>query len=134
VQKASTKYGLSSIVVIKKTILFVNSSDCYFLPFRNLKSSANLHNTMKKQAKKLKEKVRGKKQEKDEKEDNEQTENQEDTKVFGVPLEEAAQKTDPEGLIPSPLRNAINWLNQRGLHCEGLYRVPGLLHLVLLVF
>ncbi|KAL6043073.1 SLIT-ROBO Rho GTPase-activating protein 3 [Balamuthia mandrillaris] len=46
--------------------------------------------------------------------------------LFGVPLEVAALRSDPErGLVPSPLANAIAWLNKYGLKEKGLYRIPG---------
>tara|TARA_R110002050_G_scaffold86434_1_gene183757 strand:- start:231 stop:1280 length:1050 start_codon:yes stop_codon:yes gene_type:complete len=48
-----------------------------------------------------------------------------DTRLFGVPIELAARRSDPEGLIPLPLRNAVKFLNTRSLEEEGLYRVPG---------
>ena len=46
-------------------------------------------------------------------------------KLFGVPVEVAARRSDPEGLIPLPLRNAVTYLNEKGGEEEGLYRVPG---------
>mmetsp|Transcript_31726 Transcript_31726/g.49619 ORF Transcript_31726/g.49619 Transcript_31726/m.49619 type:complete len:279 (+) Transcript_31726:24-860(+) len=53
-------------------------------------------------------------------------ENPEETKLFGIPLMEAAWRTGgEEGLIPAPLRNACEYLNDRGKEEEGLYRVPG---------
>ena len=50
----------------------------------------------------------------------------EETRLFGIPLMEAAWRTDKEeGLIPSPLRRAVEYLNEIGKEEEGLYRVPG---------
>ncbi len=37
-----------------------------------------------------------------------------DTALFGVPLEVAAERSDPMGLIPAPLRKSIEWLNAKG--------------------
>lgn len=47
------------------------------------------------------------------------------TKLFGVPLEVAAERSDPQQLVPAPLRVATEWLNIHGLREEGLYRIPG---------
>ena len=50
----------------------------------------------------------------------------EETRLFGIPLMEAAWRTDKEeGLIPSPLRRAVEYLNDVAKEEEGLYRVPG---------
>jgi len=46
-------------------------------------------------------------------------------KVFGVPLALAAERSDPNGLIPLPILIATEWLNKKGCHEEGLYRIPG---------
>lgn len=46
-------------------------------------------------------------------------------KIFNVPLITAAERSDPEGMIPSVLRIAIEWLNTYGLQENGLYRIPG---------
>ena len=43
-----------------------------------------------------------------------------------MPIEVAAERSDPDrGLIPSPLRNAVKFLNEKSFEEEGLYRVPG---------
>lgn len=46
-------------------------------------------------------------------------------KVFGVPLYLAAERSDPNGLVPLPILVATEWLNKRGFREEGLYRIPG---------
>jgi hypothetical protein len=46
-------------------------------------------------------------------------------KVFGVPLILAAERSDPNGLVPLPILIATEWLNKRGCKEEGLYRIPG---------
>eukprot|EP00164_Ancoracysta_twista_P002330 GFYU01003080.1.p1 GENE.GFYU01003080.1~~GFYU01003080.1.p1 ORF type:complete len:273 (-),score=41.54 GFYU01003080.1:206-1024(-) len=45
--------------------------------------------------------------------------------IFGVSLSSAAMRSDPEKLIPSPVRKAVAWLNAHALNEVGLYRVPG---------
>jgi len=47
------------------------------------------------------------------------------TIVFGIPLEEAALNSDPQGLIPSPLRVCINYIEQNALWTEDLYIASG---------
>jgi len=47
------------------------------------------------------------------------------TKLFGVPLALAAERSDPQQLVPAPLKVATEWLNIHGLREEGLYRIPG---------
>lgn len=48
-----------------------------------------------------------------------------DTKVWQVPLEIAALRTDPNGVVPTPISKAIAFVEAYGLDTEGLYRVPG---------
>uniref|UniRef100_A0A6B2L7M5 Rho-GAP domain-containing protein n=1 Tax=Arcella intermedia TaxID=1963864 RepID=A0A6B2L7M5_9EUKA len=46
--------------------------------------------------------------------------------MFGVPLSEAASKSDkPNGAVPSVIYKAVQYINQKALKEEGLYRVPG---------
>jgi hypothetical protein len=48
------------------------------------------------------------------------------TRLFGIPIEVAAKRSDPENwLIPSPIRNAVRYLNEVACDEEGLYRIPG---------
>lgn len=47
------------------------------------------------------------------------------TQVFGVPLDLAAVRSDPNKLIPKPIRIACKWLNTHATEEEGLYRIPG---------
>eukprot|EP01088_Endostelium_zonatum_P020798 TRINITY_DN783_c3_g1_i1.p1 TRINITY_DN783_c3_g1~~TRINITY_DN783_c3_g1_i1.p1 ORF type:complete len:606 (+),score=117.50 TRINITY_DN783_c3_g1_i1:43-1818(+) len=47
------------------------------------------------------------------------------TQLFGVPLEVAARRSDPLGLVPAPVRKCVEYLNLRALNAEGIYRVPG---------
>ena len=57
---------------------------------------------------------------------NNDNNNNSTTKLFGVPVEVAARRSDKEkGLIPLPIRNGIQYLNEKGMEEEGLYRVPG---------
>eukprot|EP01089_Gocevia_fonbrunei_P013876 TRINITY_DN3660_c0_g1_i1.p1 TRINITY_DN3660_c0_g1~~TRINITY_DN3660_c0_g1_i1.p1 ORF type:complete len:175 (+),score=34.72 TRINITY_DN3660_c0_g1_i1:97-621(+) len=49
----------------------------------------------------------------------------EDTKVFGLPIEVAAKRSDKFGIIPAVVRKSIDFLNKKGLFSEGIYRVPG---------
>eukprot|EP01103_Thecamoeba_quadrilineata_P013380 TRINITY_DN3703_c0_g1_i1.p1 TRINITY_DN3703_c0_g1~~TRINITY_DN3703_c0_g1_i1.p1 ORF type:complete len:314 (+),score=70.46 TRINITY_DN3703_c0_g1_i1:25-966(+) len=46
-------------------------------------------------------------------------------KLFGIPLELAAQRSDEKGLIPSPIRQSIEFLEKKGLKYVGLYRISG---------
>eukprot|EP01125_Pyxidicula_operculata_P012736 TRINITY_DN4195_c1_g1_i1.p1 TRINITY_DN4195_c1_g1~~TRINITY_DN4195_c1_g1_i1.p1 ORF type:complete len:306 (-),score=55.19 TRINITY_DN4195_c1_g1_i1:75-992(-) len=48
-----------------------------------------------------------------------------ETKVFGVPLDIAAKSDKERGIIPAPIKSAVEWLNKFGLDEEGLYRVNG---------
>lgn len=45
--------------------------------------------------------------------------------IFGMPLKEAAGKTDVNGQIPHIVRSAIDFLNAYGLEEEGIYRING---------
>mmetsp|Transcript_29704 Transcript_29704/g.68789 ORF Transcript_29704/g.68789 Transcript_29704/m.68789 type:complete len:410 (-) Transcript_29704:72-1301(-) len=47
------------------------------------------------------------------------------TRLFGEPLAVAASRSDPNGLIPSPLSVCLQWLDRRGLRDQGLYRTSG---------
>lgn len=42
-----------------------------------------------------------------------------------VSFAEAAARSDPEGLVPWPVRKGCAWLIQHGLEEEGLFRIPG---------
>ncbi len=56
-----------------------------------------------------------------------------DKKIFGVPLYDAAEKSDTLKLVPSVLRHSFAYLNLKGIyknltigiHEEGIYRIPG---------
>ena len=48
-----------------------------------------------------------------------------ETAQFGVPLALAAERSDPDGLVPSVLRQGLAWLNDYGLDEQGLWRIPG---------
>ena len=41
------------------------------------------------------------------------------------PLAVAAERSDPDGLVPSILRQGFAWLNEYGLEESGLWRIPG---------
>lgn len=45
--------------------------------------------------------------------------------IFGVPLETAAERSDPFKLVPYVLRSSFAFLNAKGLDFEGLYRING---------
>jgi hypothetical protein len=45
--------------------------------------------------------------------------------VFGIPLVDAASRSDPLKLVPMVVRNTTTFLNIHGTTCEGLYRIPG---------
>ena len=46
--------------------------------------------------------------------------------LYGIPLEVAAARSDPEGLVPSPVRKCIAYLiDNQLLGTEGLTRSPG---------
>eukprot|EP01103_Thecamoeba_quadrilineata_P021091 TRINITY_DN9449_c0_g1_i1.p1 TRINITY_DN9449_c0_g1~~TRINITY_DN9449_c0_g1_i1.p1 ORF type:complete len:229 (-),score=32.46 TRINITY_DN9449_c0_g1_i1:141-827(-) len=45
--------------------------------------------------------------------------------LFGIPIEIAAQRTDVNGLVPSPIRQCIAFLDMKGLKIVGIYRIPG---------
>jgi len=49
------------------------------------------------------------------------------TRAVPVPLAEAAHLSDPEGLVPLPVRATCNWLLHTPgiLEREGLFRIPG---------
>lgn len=44
--------------------------------------------------------------------------------IFGIPLEEAARRTDELGAVPSPLRKAVEYLNKRGAVYFLLFTPP----------
>ncbi|KAL6066756.1 Rho GTPase activating protein 24 [Balamuthia mandrillaris] len=46
----------------------------------------------------------------------------ESTVVFGVPLADAARRSDPEGLVPAPIRVCINFIEKRGLTEPCIYQ------------
>ena len=74
--------------------------------------------------KKDKEGEKKKKRHRDEK--AEESDTPESTRIFGVPIEVAAQRSDRENwLIPSPIRSAVKYINERAFDEEGLYRIPG---------
>jgi len=45
--------------------------------------------------------------------------------IFATTLENAAQRSDPAGLVPMPVRHCCEWLRKYGLKEEGLFRIPG---------
>jgi hypothetical protein len=49
------------------------------------------------------------------------------TKVFGVPLQLAVDRSDPTGNThcPTVIINSVKFLNEKGLLEVGLYRIPG---------
>eukprot|EP00656_Telonema_subtile_P023377 TRINITY_DN2478_c2_g6_i1.p1 TRINITY_DN2478_c2_g6~~TRINITY_DN2478_c2_g6_i1.p1 ORF type:complete len:308 (-),score=78.67 TRINITY_DN2478_c2_g6_i1:95-1018(-) len=46
-------------------------------------------------------------------------------KVPRVLFAEAVARSDPEGLVPWPIRKGCAWLIEHGLHEEGIFRIPG---------
>jgi len=45
--------------------------------------------------------------------------------LFNTTLEEAAKRSDPEGLVPAPVRHCCARLRKNCLAMEGLFRIPG---------
>jgi len=45
--------------------------------------------------------------------------------LFSLGLVEGAKVSDPNWIIPKPLKICIDYLNKNGLSWEGLYRIPG---------
>jgi hypothetical protein len=45
------------------------------------------------------------------------------TRLWGVSLEVAAKRSDPDGLIPLPIKKSILYINDQALDEEGIYRV-----------
>jgi hypothetical protein len=43
--------------------------------------------------------------------------------LWGIPLELAAKKSDPQQLIPLPIKKSIMYINDHALDDEGIYRV-----------
>eukprot|EP01127_Copromyxa_protea_P010205 TRINITY_DN2466_c0_g1_i3.p1 TRINITY_DN2466_c0_g1~~TRINITY_DN2466_c0_g1_i3.p1 ORF type:complete len:197 (+),score=17.15 TRINITY_DN2466_c0_g1_i3:28-618(+) len=47
--------------------------------------------------------------------------------LWGIPLEEAARRSDPDWLVPGPIRFGVDYLlsQDKYLKEEGIFRVPG---------
>ena len=60
----------------------------------------------------------------------EQKEKLEKNRVFSVPLALAASRSDPDGLIPSPISTCIAWLDPDHLEVEGIYRLSGSMRII----
>jgi len=60
----------------------------------------------------------------------------EGTRVFGVPVATAAQRSlkdkyeEPKTVCPTPISICMEWIRQNGLDTEGLFRIPGSLVVV----
>jgi len=45
--------------------------------------------------------------------------------IFGVSLDIAAQRSDPNHLIPSPITSCIAFIEKKGIKAVGIYRISG---------
>lgn len=45
--------------------------------------------------------------------------------MYGVPLKQSVERSDPEKLVPSPIRECCHWIRHHGLKVEGIFRKPG---------
>lgn len=45
--------------------------------------------------------------------------------MFKVYVDDAAQRSDPLGLVPVPVRTCCRWIEEHALAVEGVFRIPG---------
>ncbi|RXG52470.1 hypothetical protein Avbf_16092 [Armadillidium vulgare] len=82
----------------------------------------------KKEERKLKEKEEKKKIKKEKKKKSSEHDSEEDCTIFGVPLSIAVERNPShDGIrLPAIVRECIDFIEEKGLHCEGIYRLGGM--------